>query len=66
MAELNVTWPATMFSIGADALSIGKVRPHQLVLIHNDRHSAVNPQQHQQVRCRKNVREVERHGAPLE
>ena len=53
-----------MFAVGAYPLAIGKVRPHQLVLVHNDGHLAINPQQHQQVGRRKNVRKMELHGSP--
>lgn len=52
-----------VLAVGADALAIGKVRPHQLVLVHNDGHLAINPQQHQQVGRCKNVRKMELHGS---
>lgn len=50
-----------MFAVGVDALAIGKVRPHQLVLVHNNGHPAINSQQHQQVGRRKYVSEVNGH-----
>ena len=48
-----------MLAVGVDAFAVGKVRPHQLVLVHNDRQPPINPQQHQQVGRCKNVRKME-------
>jgi hypothetical protein len=55
-----------VLAIRADALALGKVAPHQLVLVHNDRHLAVNPQQHQQVRGGNEIGKMEWHGILLE
>ena len=55
-----------MLSICADALALGKVAPHQLVLVHNDRHLAVDSQQHQQIRGSCEIGKMEWHGVLLE
>src|SRR5215831_16097366 len=55
-----------MLSIRADSLALGKVSPHELVLIHNDRHLAINSQQHQQVCCGNKIDKVNLHGSSLQ
>ena len=55
-----------ILTVRADALAIGKIRPHQLVLVHNDRELAINPQQHEQVRGRNQVRKMKLHRVPSE
>ncbi len=54
-----------MLAIRADTLALGKVAPHQLVLVHNDRHLAVNSQQHQQVRGGREIGKMKWHGVLL-
>ena len=53
-----------MLAVCADPFTIGKVRPHQLVLVHDDRQLAINPQQHEQVRCGDKIGKVNLHGFP--
>src|SRR6478672_9077179 len=55
-----------VLAIRADAFALGKVRPHKLVLVDDDGHLAINPQQHHQVRCGNKIGKVNLHGSPLQ
>jgi hypothetical protein len=51
-----------MLAVRADAFTVGEISPHELVLVHDDRQLAINPQQHQQVRCGNKIGKVNLHG----
>jgi hypothetical protein len=54
-----------MLAVRADVFALGKVCPHQLVLIHHNGHLAVNSQQDKQICCGNNIGKVKLHKLPL-
>jgi exopolyphosphatase/pppGpp-phosphohydrolase len=65
-SRLNISLIALLntgcvLAVRADAFTVSKIRPHQLMLVHNDRQLAVNSHQHQQIRCSNKIDKMNLH-----